>query len=144
VHAFKFRGGRRLAPILGQVMRAHLKRRPLRVDLVVPVPMAPGRRRERGYNQAELLAREIAVVVGGALDETVLQRVDRPAQQTLNAAERLVNLTSAIHARRPVSEERVLLVDDVATTGATISACAEALASAGARNVRALVFARDL
>jgi len=144
VHAFKFRGGRRLAPVLGQVMRQHLKRHPLRVDLVVPVPIAPGRRRARGYNQAALLAREIVEPVGGVFDEGILERVDRPAQVTLNAEERLANLSSAIEVRRRVHEERVLLIDDVATTGATLSACAEALAHAGAQNVRALVFARDL
>jgi ComF family protein len=144
VHALKFRGGRTLAPVLGEVMREYLRTSPLRVDLVVPVPSAPGRQRERGYNQAHLLAEQVAPVVGGVLDPHVLERGDRPAQSTLGAADRMANLATAIRVRRGMSEQRVLVVDDVATTGATVSACAEALASAGASNVRALVFARDL
>ena len=114
------------------------------IPLLVFVPIAPVRRRERGYNQAALLAREIVEPVGGVLDEGILERVDRPAQVTLSADARLSNLSCAIEVRRAVHEERVLLVDDVATTGATLSACATALVNAGAQNVRALVFARDL
>jgi len=144
VHAFKFRGGRNLAPVLGEVIRDYLRTSPMRVDLVVPVPIAPRRQRERGYNQARLLAEQVAPHVCGVLDPHVFERDDRPAQQTLGAADRRANLATAIRVRRAVPEARVLIVDDVATTGATVSACAEALASAGAVYIRALVFARDL
>jgi ComF family protein len=143
VHALKFRGGRNLAPLLGELLRDHIAVQPLVADLVVPVPISRQRHRERGYNQAELLAHQVAQAVGAPVDADLLVRQDRPAQQTLGAAERLVNLQGALQARRH-AHGRVLLVDDVATTGATLSACADVLASAGARDIRALVFARDL
>jgi ComF family protein len=148
VHTLKFRSGRCLAAAIGELMRQSLERRPLRADVVAPAPIAPKRLRERGYNQAELLAGEIAELVGGvgACVPDLLQREDRPAQQSLPAAQRLVNLRGAIACahREEVRGRRVVLVDDVATTGATLSACAEALAAAGASRVSAIVFARDL
>jgi ComF family protein len=144
VHSLKFRGGRQLAPLLGELLREHLAQRPLRAEVVVPVPLAPWRRKERGYNQALLLAEQVVEPVGGTLAADLLLRDDRPAQKTLDAAQRLVNLKGAIRAHGRVPGKRILLIDDVATTGSTLSACAEALSSAGARDVRALVFARDL
>jgi ComF family protein len=140
----KYRGARNLAPLLGGLMREHLAERPLHAEVVVPVPLSRRRQRERGYNQAELLAREIVGSVRGTLAPDVLQREERPAQQGLDAVARLRNLHGAICARVRVDGAAVLLVDDVATTGATLSACADALVMAGARSVRALVFARDL
>jgi ComF family protein len=146
VHTLKFRSGRYVAPVLGQMLRDHLGRRPVQADLVAPVPMARARLRERGYNQAALLAEQIVDQVGGTLVEDLLHKADRPPQQTLSAAERARNLEDALRCARPelVEGRRVLLVDDVMTTGATLSACAEALDQAGANQVFALVFARDL
>ncbi len=146
VHTLKFRSGRYLAPTLGLLLRQAAERRPLRVDLVVPVPLSAARRRERGYNQAELLAREIVGPVGGELAPTLLARLERAPQQRLSAPERRRNLRGAVTCVAPelVVARRVLLVDDVMTTGATLGACAEALAGAGALWVGALVFARDL
>jgi len=144
IHVLKYRGGRRVAEPLGELMREHVARRPLRADVLVPVPLSAQRRRERGFNQAELLARQVLPAVGGVLVCDVLERDERPAQQALDAAARRSNLTGAVRARRRVDGQRVLLVDDVATTGATLSVCADALVAAGAHDVRALVFARDL
>jgi predicted amidophosphoribosyltransferase len=102
--------------------------------------------RERGYNQAELLAREVAAAVGGELAPGLLAREERRAQQTLAAAERRTNVVGAFHSQdaERVRGLRLCLVDDVMTTGATLSACADALAAAGAARVSAVVFARDL
>jgi ComF family protein len=132
--------------VLGEYMRAELMRRPLTADLVVPVPLAPSRLRERGYNQALLLAEEVAVAVQGRLAPYALERADRPPQMTLSAIERRTNLQDAVHCVSPdqILGQRILLIDDVATTTATLSACADALAKCGARRVAALVFARDL
>lgn len=146
VHALKFRSGRYLAQTMGELMSADLAARPLGADVVVPAPIAPGRLRQRGYNQAALLAAQVAPAVGGTLRVDVLARDARPPQQTLAAADRRTNLRGAIHCLEPltVAGRRVLVVDDVATTGATLEACAQALAQAGAARIAGLVFARDL
>jgi ComF family protein len=146
VLTLKFRSGRYLAPLMGDFLRAELAHWPLQAEVVVPVPIAPGRLRRRGFNQAALLAREIAAAVDGVVVDNALARTERPAQQTLAAAARLRNLAGAVTCTAPqaVRDRRVLLVDDVVTTGATLSACAEVLKHAGARRINALAFARDL
>jgi ComF family protein len=146
VHTLKFRSGRYLAPVLGQLLCEVATRRPLQADLVVPVPLAPRRLRDRGYNQAELLAEHVVESVGGTLAARLLEREDRAPQQTLTAVERRTNLRGAFSCANPEAAhgQRILLVDDVMTTGATLGACAEVLVTAGASRVSALVFARDL
>jgi ComF family protein len=116
------------------------------VDLVGPVPLSPGRLRARGFNQAALLAEQITAAGHGALTPSVLTRSDRPPQSMLSASHRLANVTGAFACPQPaeVHGRRILLVDDVITTGATVSACADTLAAAGAGRVFALAFARDL
>jgi ComF family protein len=142
----KFKSGRYLVPLMGEFLRRELTLRPLHAEVVVPVPLAPKRMRQRGYNQALLLAHQVAKVVHGEVVVDALIREERPPQQSLAAAERLLNLEGAFSCPRPmrVSNHSVMLVDDVVTTGATLSACTDTLAEAGARRVSALAFARDL
>jgi ComF family protein len=131
---------------MGELLRDELVRHPVQADLVIPVPLAAGRLRRRGFNQAALLAEEVSLAVGGTVVEDALERKERRAQQSLRAVERLVNLEGAFACPRPtdVQGKRVMLVDDVVTTGATVSACADTLAEAGARRICVLAFARDL
>ncbi|MCA1643952.1 MAG: hypothetical protein LC797_00300 [Chloroflexi bacterium] len=112
----------------------------------MPRPLAAGRLRQRGFNQALLLASEVALAVHGVVRADALRRDERAAQQTLGATDRLSNLQGSVRCAQPaeVTGKRVLLVDDVVTTGATLSACADALAHAGARRITAIAFARDL
>jgi competence protein ComFC len=142
----KFRSGRYLVPLMGEFLRRELELRPLQADVVVPVPLAPRRLRQRGYNQAQLLAHEVAAAVRGEVVEDALVREERPPQQSLSAADRLLNLRGAFRCPRParIHNLRVILIDDVVTTGATLSACTDTLAQAGARRISALAFARDL
>jgi ComF family protein len=148
VIALKFRSGRCLAPVMGELLRQTLRAHPVAADLLVPVPLSPGRLRQRGFNQAALLADQIAGHVPGiaTVRSDVLVRQDRPAQRTLNAHQRLSNLAGAFGCPRPadVRGRRILLVDDVVTTGATASACADTLADAGAARICVLAFARHL
>lgn len=142
----KFRSGRYLAPLMGDLLRDALAARPLHADLIIPVPLTQRRLRERGFNQAELLARQVADAVGGQLLADALAREHRPTQSTLNATARSENLRGAFRSRQgdAIRGRRVLLVDDVVTTGATVSACADTLARAGAGRISVLAFARDL
>jgi ComF family protein len=114
-------------------------------DLVVPVPLHPQRQRERGYNQADLIARPLAKLLGLPYRAVLLMRMKpRPEKQVLSVEERWQSVRGAF-ATRPgsrVDNQRVLLVDDVMTTGATLDACARALREAGATAVIGLTVAR--
>jgi ComF family protein len=145
--AFKYGARTRLAPFLASTLAARLATRPLMVDCVIPVPLSRGRLQSRGFNQSELLARPLAEVNGWVLDFTSLVRARDTRQQTeLPARERRANVVGAFAVVRPeaVQGKRVLLVDDVCTTGATLEACATPLLEAGAAGVWGLVVARDL
>jgi ComF family protein len=113
-----------------------------RPDSVVPVPMAWRRRRRRGFNQAELLARVAADALRvPLLARSLRRRGARPPQAGLGREARFANVRDAFAAEDGVFGRATLLVDDVATTGATLAACAAALRAAGARRVTALVIA---
>jgi ComF family protein len=114
-------------------------------DAVVPVPLHRTRERGRGYNQAAELARHLAAGAGIRLERRAVRRVraTAPLAKTMHREERFSIMRGAFGARRELVEGRdLLLVDDVATTGATLSACTEALLAAGARRVACLVWAR--
>ncbi len=145
VLTLKFRSARYLSTTMAGLMNETLQSRPLRADLVVPVPLSSARLRARGFNQAALLAERIAPALRVDV-ANALRREDRAAQVGLGAARRLTNLAGAFRCAAPalVEGKDVVLVDDVVTTGATVSACADTLADAGACRVRVLAFARDL
>jgi ComF family protein len=111
----------------------------------VPVPLHRTRQRERGYNQADLIAKPLARKVGVPCRSILLTRTrPRPDKHILSVTERWESVRGAF-ATRPGSEVdnlRVLLLDDVLTTGATLDACAQALRGAGAKSVIALTVAR--
>ena len=113
-----------------------------RLDAVVPVPLHQERRRERGYNQSELLARHFCAAAGIPLQPDWLQRarITRP-QVGLNAQERRANVDDAFQASQQARGHTLLLVDDVYTTGATLRACAMAALDAGAHAVYGLTLA---
>ena len=114
-------------------------------DLVVPVPLHVDRLRERGYNQAELIARPLARLLRLKLGASVLVRkVPRPSRLLLSRSERWKSVSGAYATQEGVRVDklRVLLVDDVLTTGATLDACSRVLKKAGAAEVIALTVAR--
>jgi len=115
-----------------------------RFDAVVPVPLHPARQRERGFNQAALLAELLSAHAGLAFDDA-LERIRYTTTQTLfDRAERMENLHNAFRLRKKanVRDSRVLLIDDVLTTGSTLSECARVLKAGGAFSVHAATAAR--
>jgi competence protein ComFC len=144
IHHLKYSGRSSLAEPLGDYMVARWQAGPLPADLIVPVPLHTARLRERGYNQSTLLARRLSNASALPVVEGALARIRATAPQiTLNAAEREANVRDAFEARAElVISRRVLLVDDVCTTGATLAACSRALKAAGATSVWALTLAR--
>lgn len=151
VHLMKYQGMTPLAGPLAQRM-ARIAEAPewaevfSRCQAVVPMPLDPARRRERGYNQAELLAREVARHRKIPLLLDACRRVRATAPQAgLSRSERRANVQGAFAAEKKFVEDRVLLlVDDVMTTGATLNACSRALLQAGAAGVVALTAARTI
>ncbi len=143
IHSFKYGNGQALAPLLGARLAQTWRDRGLAADLIVPVPLHAERLRERGYNQAALLARVLAPAAGVPLDEGIVMRQKATQQQALlNAVERRENVKDAFMCRGEVTGLRVVLVDDVCTTGSTLEACAAALRAGGATSVWALTLAR--
>lgn len=144
IHGLKYRQGFALAEPLADLMLQAWPRWRMDADWVVPIPLYPQRQKERGYNQAELLAGHFAQAAGLPVTNLALlrQRFTRP-QADLDGAERLSNMHGAFVADPAIVEGRhVLLVDDVCTTGATLNAAAEALRAAGASRVSAYCLAR--
>ena len=144
LHAFKFSGRRALAGPLGDLATEQcLASLPDGIEAVIPVPLARERERERGFNQAMLLARRIGRRLEVPTRPHWLARVraTRP-QSDLSAADRRANVRGAFHASPRVAGRHVLVVDDILTTGATLDACARALRDAEARRVGVLTVAR--
>lgn len=148
LHGLKYGGERRLAEPLGRAMADRWRVAGRGGDVIVPVPVHPDRARERGYDQAVLLARvvgrELALPVVGAV---VRERSTRP-QFALGRAARAGNVAGAFGpgppaGRPPLAGRRAILVDDVVTTGATLAACADVLLALGASGVVGLTVARE-
>ncbi len=144
IHRFKYDGAQALAGPLAQLLVEYQKDNQLPADVIVPVPLHPHREAERGYNQSALLARVLSSHLGVPATETALARVRATTPQvSLDAIERHSNVAGAFRARvHEVTGRRVLLIDDVCTTGATMESCSQALKSAGARSVWGLALAR--
>jgi ComF family protein len=144
LHAFKFERHDFLDDGFGALLHdLFLSRADGDFEAVVPVPMHPSKLRRRGYNQAELLARAFAARSGIPLRSKLLRKtVERRSQSTLARQERAANVQGAFVAAPGVKDQAVLLIDDIATTGQTLRACADALRLAGARRVATLAVAR--
>lgn len=146
IHLLKYRGGLWIAPDLADLMLAALQTHydPAEIDAAGFVPLFPSRRRDRGYNQAEVLARLLCRESGIALLKRGLVRTrPTPTQTLLTAPARADNVRNAFRAPHPkwVEGRRILLVDDVMTTGSTVNECARVLKAAGAARVWVLTAA---
>ena len=155
IHRLKYRGERTSGGPLGRLMADYLELRfssqwpgspwPTSVDVLIPVPLHSRRLRSRGYNQSALLAREVGKTLNLPVREDLLTRVGnaRPQVEAQTREERRDNITGNFACEADATGLTAMLIDDVATTGSTLSECAAALKQAGASRVYALTLARD-
>lgn len=141
INQLKFHGVKRLSKPLGMLMQG--LDLPV-MDGIVPVPLNVKRLRERGFNQSLLIARVISKKIRvPLLMDILLKKKETPPQVGLSAKERLLNLKNAFDVKGDVNGLRLLLVDDVMTTGATVTECSKTLMKAGAKEVIVLTLARS-
>lgn len=147
IHALKYRGADHIAELLAVKMADAWQYYNMMGDVLIPVPLHPEREAQRGYNQATLLARALAPQISVPLAEDLLFRVRPTRSQThLDRVARWENVADAFACPDSVdlSGLSVILIDDVATTGATLDACAAALLTRGVRQVGALTLAHAI
>ena len=142
VRQFKYGGVYRLAPFLAECLRPLLSAlNPADYDCLVAVPLHEKRRLERGFNQSDILAGLISERTGIRLENAVRRTKNTNQQARLSTDARKKNVLGAFECTASLEGKRVLLIDDVFTTGSTVNSCAQALRAGGARDVQALTVA---
>lgn len=146
IHTLKYNRRVRVAAPLGELLAHYLIDQAIQIDAIVPVPLHADRQRKRGFNQSMLLAQQLAVRTKLPVLTTELKRIRHTAQQAdLNREQRRANVVGAFMWQGSTPPpRRVLILDDVLTTGATVESAAQALCRAGAVEVHALALARGL
>jgi ComF family protein len=147
IHQLKYRNLKAISPCLAELLADYLRSNPLPGEALVSVPLHPQRLRERGYNQSNLLARELAKRIELPVFEDCLIRVKqaRPQARATDVEERRRNVADAFMCREEkVDGKQIILIDDVCTSGATLESCAAALKDKGATSVWGLTLAREI
>jgi ComF family protein len=146
IHSLKYDHNQALGEFFAEPLAALVRREGWTPDLVMPVPLSPARQQERGYNQSALLARPLALFLEKPFTPFGLKRIRNTRSQVeLTASERKLNVRGAFEAEAAiVGDKRILLVDDVTTTGSTLRECAQALKKGGASEVYCLTLARPI
>jgi competence protein ComFC len=146
LHTMKYRGNIAFGESIADQMAEFVRSLHWPIDMMIPVPLGKKRLKERGYNQVGLVARPLAYHIGLNYGPDALWKARETRSQVgLNISQRSQNVQDAYQAdSKVVKDKTVLIMDDVATTGSTISACTTALLSAGAREVYVVTIARAL
>lgn len=147
IHELKYRNLRAIAPCLASLLADYLRANPLSGDALISVPLHARRLRARGYNQCDLIARELEKRTGLPLIEDCLVRVKqaKPQVRAVDVEERRSNVADAFVCRDArVRGKKIILIDDVCTSGATLESCAAALKKKGATSVWGLTLAREI
>jgi ComF family protein len=139
-HALKYDGFESVGRQLGESLGITMQEWNIQADILIPIPLHKAKRRERGFNQAEQIARGVASVTGVEVCDDAIRRVKHTQTQTqLNSDERKKNMEAAfafnLSRSKRIDGKTCVLIDDVITTGATIEACAQELMGAGASTV---------
>ncbi len=144
IHALKYRNHKAVANILGEILAKVYRQQHLVAEVIVPVPLHRARLKERGYNQSELLARQLGRLLNIPVNTVTLQRIRQTkSQMKLGADERHKNVADAFACNdKKLQNQRVLLIDDVCTTGSTLDFCAEALKKGGVASVWGITLAK--
>ena len=134
IHSLKYRGNKSLAEFMGRIAALELNNCGFcaSADVILPIPLHPKKERQRGYNQSEIIAKGLASVYGNKVDNKALKRIIHTQSQTLKSVfDRHINVEKIFEVTdiENLYGKHILLVDDVMTTGATISSCIEALLS---------------
>ena len=141
---YKFHGAAAYCGIYGELMAACLQSHAVETDLITWVPLSGRRLRKRGYDQAKLLAEEVARRTGTECRRLLVKQIHNQAQSGAGSPEeRLKNVQGVYRCTEDAAGKRILLVDDIVTTGATLSEAAGVLLSAGAKEVVGLTLARN-
>ncbi len=145
VHSLKYGNLKSLAGPLAGFMRRYLEDNPIPADIIVAVPLHASRLRKRGYNQAHLLAKKLGKSAGIAVCDGALTRARRtPSQVALKASDRSTNMSGAFVCTDDIfSGKRVLIIDDVCTTGSTMDACAEVIKASTPLSIWGLTLSRE-
>jgi ComF family protein len=147
IHQLKYSHHKRISQEFGLRLHQALRESAFgkEIDVIVPVPLHKSRRRKRGYNQSELIARSLAGYMSVPLDTSCITRtINTQSQTRLDIQQRMSNVINAFDVTNPerIRDRTVLLLDDVITTGATMNACAAQLLANGARSVFGLSVAK--
>lgn len=144
IRRFKFRGMQQYAQVYGRLIAMTLLRNQVEFDVLTWVPSSKKRRRKRGYEQTYLMAKSVAAELGCGCTQTLVRIKEKPPQYKIKSAAKrranVMNVFQAVHPER-FSGKRVLLIDDIITTGATLSECSKTLCFAGAAQVECATLA---
>lgn len=146
IYILKYEGNRYIADYLGRLMAERFLNEPLYkdADLVVPVPLNEEKEEERGFNQSELLAQKLNKLLGVPTASVLIRTKNTSRQSDLSRKERLANIKGVFKTIESVQGRKILLVDDILTTGATVSECTRELLLAGAEKVYVLTLASGI
>lgn len=144
IHYFKYYNRRSLKKFFASLLVQCYQTHQLQTDIIVPVPLHPSRLKERGYNQSVLLAQEVSLLLQQPLNTKSLIRYRYTQTQTqLNFIQRQENVTDAFQCvDQQLADQSILLIDDVATTGATLEACARVLKQSKVKAIHGLTLAK--
>lgn len=142
VHGLKYQGKKDISISMAAMMYEVIKKSNLKFDVIVSVPIHKNRVKKRGYNQAQVIAIELSNISSIPYMDILERKKDTPSQVLFNGGERWYNVMDAFSCSNDLTGKRVLLVDDVVTTGATACFCSKALREVGACYITVVSFAR--